>query len=132
MVAEKDEEVCVVTNEHSAVGISRLHGFHHYLEISRLRHDMYLTVTLLQLFTQQENETLLILLVGQKLFFLNKFFMVTGVSAENVTVVPAFPFDHHSLGCHVLRVCTIIAIEHNDGVSAIMHPYEDPRDHGMR
>ena len=30
VVAEKDEEVCVVTNKHSIAGISRLHGFPHY------------------------------------------------------------------------------------------------------
>ena len=30
VVAEKDEEVCVVTNKHCVAGISRLHGFHHY------------------------------------------------------------------------------------------------------
>ena len=30
VVAEKDEEVCVVTNKHSVAGISRLHGFHQY------------------------------------------------------------------------------------------------------
>ena len=30
VVAEKDEEVCVVANKHSVAGIGRLHGFHHY------------------------------------------------------------------------------------------------------
>ena len=30
VVAEKDEEVCVVTNKHSVAGSSRLHDFHHY------------------------------------------------------------------------------------------------------
>ena len=41
-------------------------------------------------------------------------------SAVNVTVVPALPFDRLWCVIHVLRICTVIAIEHNYDVSVLM------------
>ena len=76
---------------------------------------MYLTVALLQFFTQHESETLLILPVGQKLLFLHgdRHVSCKCHSCASISLCP-------SLVCHVLRVCTFIAIEHNYGVSVLM------------
>ena len=76
---------------------------------------MYLTVVLFQLFTQHENETLRILTVGQKLFFLHGDRRVS-CKCHSCASISLWP----SLVCHVLRMCTVIAIEHNYGVSVLM------------
>ena len=129
VVAEKDKEVCVVTNKHSVVGIS----FHHYWEINISWGMIYLTVVvLLLLFSQHENKTLLTVPAGHKLFFLHgdRHVSCKCHSCASISLLP-------SLVRHVLRVCTGIAIEHNYGVSVVMLymfsvQMEDPRDHGMR
>ena len=76
---------------------------------------MYLTVVLLQFFTQHESETLLILPVGQNFLFLHGDRRVSCKchSCASISLCP-------SLVCHVLRVCTVIAIEHNYGVYVLM------------
>ena len=73
---------------------------------------MYLTVVLLQCFTQLESETLPI---GQKFLFLHGDRRVSCKchSCASISLCPP-------LVCHVLRVCTVIAIEHNYGVSVLM------------
>ena len=76
---------------------------------------IYLTVLLLLLFSQHENKTLLILPVGQKVFFLHGDRRVSCKchSCASISLCP-------SMVCHILRVCTVIAIEHNYGVSVLM------------
>ena len=71
VVAEKDEEVCVVTNKHCVAGISRLCTASITIRRSASPEACCTSqyFVLLQLFTQHENETLLILHVGQKWFF---------------------------------------------------------------